>query len=91
MLCSSSADGLVADGFTRANLVCGRKAKLKVEEGNVKGKLSEVSLTTGNPDLQVCHGFRGSRVLDRIGGGFDQDFFLGCSAVVGVGGWGLLG
>ena len=83
MLCSSSVDGLIAKqapafpllprDFTRgispksSNLVWGRKAKLKGKEGNVKGNL----------DLQVCHGFRGTRVLDEVSGVFDRDFFLG--------------
>ena len=31
----------------------------------------------GNLDLQVCHGFRGTRVLDEVSGVFDQDFFSG--------------
>ena len=35
-----------------------------------------MSLTTGNPDLQVCQGFRGTRVLDGVSGVFDRDFFL---------------
>ena len=30
----------------------------------------------GNLDLQVCDGFRGTRVLDEVSGVFDRDFFL---------------
>ena len=35
-----------------------------------------MSLTMGNPDLHVCQGFRGTRVLDGVSGVFDWDFFL---------------